>query len=81
MFDRTQIEALAQNLYESLPISLQNSKQEIQQQFKEILQAAFNHMELVTREEFDVQVKVLARTREKVDALQAQLDKLETVKK
>ena len=76
MFDRIQIEALARNLYESLPAGLQSIERDIQQQFKEILQAAFTHMDLVTREEFDVQVKVLARTREKVDALQAQLDKL-----
>lgn len=81
MVDLSKIEAIAQDLYKSLPISLQNIEQEIQQQFKDILQAAFNHMDLVTREEFDVQVKVLARTREKVDALQAKLDKLDSVKK
>lgn len=79
MVDRSKIEAIAQDLYRSLPISLQNIEQEIQQQFKDILQAAFNHMDLVTREEFDVQVKVLARTREKVDALQEKLDKLPKV--
>lgn len=33
-------------------------------------------MDLITREEFDVQTKVLARTREKVDLLQKQLDVL-----
>ncbi len=35
------------------------------------MQSAFNRMDLVTREEFDVQIKVLALTREKVEALQA----------
>ena len=45
-------------------------------QFNDILQATFTRMDLLTREEFDVQVKVLARTREKVDALQQQLDEL-----
>ena len=33
-------------------------------------------MDLVTREEFDVQIKVLARTREKIDALEKQLEDL-----
>lgn len=76
MFDRTQIEELAESLYAALPVSMQNIKQEIQQQFKDILQVGFIRMDLVTREEFEVQIKVLARTREKVDALQDQLSHL-----
>jgi BMFP domain-containing protein YqiC len=59
-----------------LPTSLQNLESEMQQQFKDILQATFARLDLVTREEFDVQVKVLARTREKIDALQMQVDTL-----
>ncbi len=76
MFDPSQLEALAKNLYAALPGNLQQVEQEIKQQFKDILQATFARMDLVTREEFDVQTKVLARTRTKVDALQAQLDEL-----
>ena len=74
MFDPKQFEDLAKKLYTTLPASLQNFENEIQQKFKEILHSAFTHMDLVTREEFDVQIKVLARTREKVDALQATID-------
>lgn len=70
MFDPKNFEDLAKKLYTALPSSLQNFENEIQQKFKDILQAAFTHMDLVTREEFDVQIKVLARTREKVDALE-----------
>lgn len=76
MFESKQFEDLANKLYSALPTSLQNFENEIQQKFKEILQAAFTRMDLVTREEFDVQIKVLARTREKVDALQAQVQAL-----
>lgn len=76
MFDPKQFEELAQKLYSSLPASVQNFENEIQQKFKEVLQSAFEHLDLVTREEFDVQTKVLARTREKVEALQSQLDTL-----
>ncbi len=76
MFDPKQFEELAKKLYTALPTSLQNFENEIQQKFKEILQSAFTRMDLVTREEFDVQVKVLARTREKIDVLQTQLDAL-----
>lgn len=74
MFSTKQLEELTKKLYGALPISLQNFENEIQQQFHEILQAAFSSMDLVTREEFDVQLKVLARTREKVEILQQQVE-------
>jgi len=76
MFDSKQFEEIAKKLYTALPTSLQNFENEIQDKFKEILQIAFTRMDLVTREEFDVQVKVLARTREKVDALHIELQTL-----
>ena len=71
-----QLEDLAKKLFSALPSSLQNLETDIQQQFKEILHATFTRMDLVTRDEFDVQLKVLARTREKIDALQNQVDAL-----
>jgi BMFP domain-containing protein YqiC len=80
MFDPKNFEELAKKLYTALPSSLQNFENEIQQKFKDILQSAFTHMDLVTREEFDVQIKVLARTREKVDALQTQIQALLDIK-
>jgi len=81
MFEPKQFEDLAKKLYSSLPSSLQSVENEIQQKFKDILQAAFTHMNLVTRDEFDVQVKVLARTREKVDALEKKIKELQDKKK
>lgn len=74
MFDPKQFDEIAKKLFSALPASVQNFEKDIQQQFKEILQAAFSKLDLVTREEFDVQSKVLARTREKLDALQAQVE-------
>jgi ubiquinone biosynthesis accessory factor UbiK len=76
MFDPKQFDDLATKLFAALPTSLQNFEKEIQQKFKEILQATFARLELVTREEFDVQTKVLARTREKLEALQLQVNAL-----
>lgn len=70
------LEDLAKKLYESLPKNIQGFEQDIKQQFKEVLQSAFTHLDLVTREEFDVQVKVLARSREKIDALEAAVNRL-----
>jgi len=76
MFAPKQLEDLTKKLFAALPVSLQNLETDIQQQFKEILHATFTRMDLVTREEFDVQIKVLARTREKIDTLQMQVDAL-----
>ena len=76
MFDPKHFEDLAKKLYTALPTSLQNFEHEIQQKFSDILKSVFTRMDLVTREEFDVQIKVLARTREKVDALQTQVQVL-----
>ena len=76
MFAPKHLEDLAKSLVSALPEGFRNLESEIQQQFKEILQATFARLDLVTREEFDVQVKVLARTREKTDALQMQVDAL-----
>jgi BMFP domain-containing protein YqiC len=78
MFNPKQFDELAKKLFASLPSSLQNIEKDIQQKFKEVLQSAFAHMDLVTRDEFDVQTKVLARTREKVEQLQEQVDVLMT---
>jgi BMFP domain-containing protein YqiC len=76
MFAPKQLEELAKNLIAILPPSLQNLEKDIQQQFKEILQSTFARLDLVTRDEFDIQVKVLARTREKLDALQMHVESL-----
>lgn len=76
MFDPKNFDDLAKKLFATLPSSLQNIEKDIQQKFKDVLQAAFAKMDLVTREEFDVQAKVLARTREKLEHLQKQVDEL-----
>jgi BMFP domain-containing protein YqiC len=80
MFAPKEFEDLAKKLFATLPSGVQNLEKEIKGQFKDILQAAFDRMDLVTREEFDVQIKVLARTREKIEALQKQLDLLQQEK-
>lgn len=76
MFDPKQFDELAQKLFAALPTSLQNIEKDIQHKFKEVLQSTFARMDLITREEFDVQCKVLARTREKLEHLQQQVDEL-----
>lgn len=81
MFDPKQFDEIASKLFAALPTSLQNFEKEIQQKFKEVLQATFARMDLITRDEFDVQCKVLARTREKLEHLEAQVEELAQHKK
>ncbi|MFZ4076537.1 MAG: accessory factor UbiK family protein [Legionellaceae bacterium] len=80
MFETKQLEALTKKLVDSLPAGLKNLEDETQQQFKDILSAAFDRLDLVTREEFDVQLKVLEKTREKVDLLEELVEQFNQVK-
>lgn len=66
-------EKLAKKLYESLPPALHQPKSEIEKHFKAILQAEFHKMDLVTRQEFDVQTKILEKCRLKLAQLEQQL--------
>lgn len=50
---------------------------DVQKNLKALLAQQFGKLDLVTREEFDVQAQVLARTREKLAALEARLAQLE----
>ncbi len=59
---------------------LLNLKTDLEQNFKAVLQSAFEKMELVSREEFDVQRKVLGRTREKLERLERELAELQQAK-
>ncbi|WP_131781039.1 accessory factor UbiK family protein [Legionella gresilensis] len=76
MLDSKLFDDLTRKLFATLPLSLQNLEKETRQKFKEVLQSTFSRLDLVTREEFDIQLKVLARTREKLENLQAQVNEL-----
>ena len=80
MLGTQSLDELAQSLFKALPTQLQNLDETLKQQFKSILQTSFERLDLVTREEFDIQCKVLARTREKLEALQLQVNQLMNTK-
>jgi BMFP domain-containing protein YqiC len=58
-------------------IAAANPAKDLEKNFRGMLSSAFARMDLVTREEYDVQVQVLARTREKLAALEKRLAELE----
>ena len=72
------IDELARRLAEALPGGLRALQADAEQNFRAVLQAGLARLDLVTREEFDVQTAVLRRTREKLAALEARLKALET---
>ena len=77
MIDLKNIDDLARKLSELVPPGLKDAHADLEQNFKASLQADLGRLELVTREEFDVQRAVLLRTREKLEALEKRLAELE----
>ncbi|MEN5208108.1 accessory factor UbiK family protein [Stenotrophomonas terrae] len=77
MIDLNHIDELARRLSSLVPPGLRESREELQATFKTALQAGLSKLDLVTREEFEVQRAVLLRTREKLDALEQALVALE----
>ena len=76
-FDPRFLEDLAKRLSEAMPPQLAALKSDIEANFRGVLQSGLAKLELVTRQEFDVQAGVLARTREKLTALEGRLAALE----
>ena len=76
MIDLAQLDELARRLSSLVPSGLREGREELQQNFKSVLQAGLGKLDLVTREEFEVQRAVLARTREKLEALERDLSAL-----
>ena len=77
MIDLRQIDDLARRLSGLVPPALREGREEMQENFKAALQAGLAKLDLVTREEFDVQRAVLARTRGQLDELRTLVDRLE----
>jgi len=75
--DKESIESLAKSLAENVPEGLRAMRNELEQNFRSTLTAGLAKLDLVTREEFEVSEAVLARTREKLEALEAKLAALE----
>ena len=78
MIDPKTIDDLARRLAGSLPEGLRSVREELEQNFRPVLQSALSRLDLVTREEFDVQTEVLATARLKLDELAAKIAELQS---
>jgi hypothetical protein len=78
MINPKKIEEMAKQLSENLPSGLKQFAGEFEERSKQVLQHQLLKLDLVSREEFEVQQHVLLKTREKLEALQARVEALET---
>ena len=77
MLDPKLFDDLARRLANALPTGVKEIQQDVEKNLRTVLQASLSKLDLVTREEFDVQARVLARTREKLDKLEKTITALE----
>ena len=71
------LDDIAKQLSAAVPADIQKLQEDLQKNFRAILDNAFSRLSLVTRDEFDAQQSVLTRTREKLEALEQRLKEME----
>lgn len=77
MFDPKILDDISQRVTDALPASLGHLKEEMEKNMHAILQSVLGKLDLVTREELDIQKGVLAKTRSKLEALEKRVAELE----
>ena len=76
--DKNTIDELAGKLADAVPGDLEGLRSDLENNFRGLLNAGLDKLDLVTREEFDVQRKVLERTREKLERLEREIEQLQS---
>lgn len=71
------LEGLAKKLADAVPGGLRSMREDLEQNFCSVLRGGLAKLDLVTREEFEVQEAVLQRTRQKLEALEQRLTEFE----
>jgi hypothetical protein len=74
-------EEITRQVLESLPSDIGKIQTDVKKNLKATLQATFSRLELVSREEFDIQTELLSRTRALVEELEKKIDALEKTRK
>jgi len=75
--ENPRIDDIARRLFEGLPESARLLRRDIESNFRAVLRASFARLDLTTRDEFEVQTRVLERTRAGLEALEQRLTALE----
>ncbi len=77
-FNSTSLDDLARRLADAVPEPVRSFGRDLESNFKAVLQAQLSKLDLVSRQEFDVQAALLARTQTTLTALEARLKELES---
>ena len=75
--DKQLIDYLANRLADAVPPGMKGLQEDLEQNFRGLLQSRFAKLDLVTREEFDIQARVLERTRKKLTELEQEFQSLQ----
>ena len=75
--DSFRIDEIARRLMDNLPPALRATQRDLESNFRAVLRSGLGKLDLVTRDEFDTQSRVLERTRARLEALEARLKLLE----
>jgi hypothetical protein len=75
--DTFRIDELARRLMDNLPPAFRATQRDLESNFRAVLRAGLGKLDLVTRDEFDTQSRVLERTRARLEALEARVRELE----
>lgn len=76
-FDPKSLDELARKLADAVPPGLAALRGDLERNFKAVLQAGLAKLDLVTRQEFDIQAAVLRRSRERLEELEKRISALE----
>lgn len=76
MLDPKKIEQLAEQITSAIPPQIKSIADNVEGKIKTVLQAKLAELDVVSREEFDVQTQVLARTRQKLETLEQELESI-----
>ncbi|PHM59916.1 ubiquinone biosynthesis accessory factor UbiK [Xenorhabdus sp. KK7.4] len=77
MLDPKKIEQIARQIHNAMPKGVKEFGDDIEKKLRTVLQSQLSKLDLVNREEFDVQTQVLLRTREKLISMEQRLNELE----
>lgn len=78
MIDPKKIEQIARQVHESMPKGIRDLGDDVEKKVRQVIQSQLTRLDMVSREEFDIQTQVLLRTREKLALLEQRLNELES---
>jgi BMFP domain-containing protein YqiC len=79
--EQLRIDEIARRLLAKVPEAARHIQADLEENFRAVLRASLGRLDLVTRDEFDVQTKVLERTRSRLEALETRVKEFEAARR